>query len=439
MKFILFSMFFLFSYSSHSENIKIINSMNDLIGCREIHFVSEDLKVSINEKKLSENTKKRLSKIAEKISAWNAKLLIIGHADKTNTPLFSYKNSIKRANIVRNIFIDNGVKKSNIKIMGVGEESPPFIEPSLNKYNQTVSFDILNCSNKMYKKQLVLATATKGGTYYPIGKILANMWNDTLKDSGISIKVISTQGSKENIDLLKTGKADLAMMTSMVAFYAYSGISPELIQPYKEFTAISSLWKNVHHFITTPNISTTGFIDDVKDNKNIRFCIGKEKSATALTTKIVLDSIAYKGISRQYCGGYNQTSENFLNGKYDMISIAGGDPVGSIERIFSKNKKAIILQFKSQHLLNEKFSKLQLLPYTIKRNTYSNQNEPIETIAEPNLLVINNNIDPNIINLLSKSFFKNLPSLSWSHKAFKQVSKDKFDNGIPKIIPVHHP
>ncbi|MCK5903416.1 MAG: TAXI family TRAP transporter solute-binding subunit [Cocleimonas sp.] len=440
MKFILFSILLLLSCSSYAENIRIVGNINELIGCKEIHFASKNLKIPIHEKKLSESTEKKLLTISEKIKTWNAIILIIGHANKTNTPLFSFKNSIKRAKIVKKILLDNGVKKLNIKIMGRGEDSPPFLELSSSEDNQTVSFDILNCeNNKSYKKELVLATATKGGTYYPIGKILANMWNDTLKDSGISVKVISTQGSKENIDLLKKGKADLAMMTSMVAFYAYAGMSPDIIQPYKEFTAISSLWKDVHHFITTPNMSTTGFIDNVKDNEKIRFCIGKEKSGTALTTKIILDSMGYDNISRQYCAGYDEASESFLNGKYEIISIAGGDPVDSIERILLKNKEAIILQFKSQDLLNEKFSELQLLPYTIKNNTYSNQNKPIETIAEPNILVINNNINPAVIDLLSESFFKNLSSLSWSHKAFKEVSKDKFDNGIPKIIPVHHP
>ena len=49
--------------------------------------------------------------------------LIVGHTDTKGTKDYNLTLSIKRANVVKDILIDYGIKESNIKILGKGEES----------------------------------------------------------------------------------------------------------------------------------------------------------------------------------------------------------------------------------------------------------------------------------------------------------------------------
>ena len=53
------------------------------------------------------------------------------------------------------------------------------------------------------KTFLSVATASTGGTYYPMGVGLANVWSNRLKHQGIQVTGQSSAGSIENIDLLQ--------------------------------------------------------------------------------------------------------------------------------------------------------------------------------------------------------------------------------------------
>jgi len=54
------------------------------------------------------------------------------------------------------------------------------------------------------KTHLKLATATKGGTYYPVGVAIATLINEKLSSAkGISMEAVTSAGSFENIDLLE--------------------------------------------------------------------------------------------------------------------------------------------------------------------------------------------------------------------------------------------
>ena len=49
--------------------------------------------------------------------------LVVGHTDTSGTNNYNLSLSIKRAEVVRDILINHGIKKSSIKILGKGEES----------------------------------------------------------------------------------------------------------------------------------------------------------------------------------------------------------------------------------------------------------------------------------------------------------------------------
>ena len=91
--------------------------------------VTEDINSNIlqiiyfdfDKSELSSISKKEIKQFLEKYKNIINKFLIVGHTDTKGTKEYNYKLSIERANVVKNLLIDLGIKEKNIKILGKGE------------------------------------------------------------------------------------------------------------------------------------------------------------------------------------------------------------------------------------------------------------------------------------------------------------------------------
>ena len=72
---------------------------------------------------LSNVSKNKIKKFLNKHGSTINKYLIVGHTDTKGSKKYNLSLSIKRAEIVKEMLIDFGVKESRIKILGRGEES----------------------------------------------------------------------------------------------------------------------------------------------------------------------------------------------------------------------------------------------------------------------------------------------------------------------------
>ena len=92
-------------------------------------LVTEDINSNIlqiiyfdfDKSELSSISKKEIKKFLEKYENIINKFLIVGHTDTKGTKKYNYRLSIERANVVRSLLIDLGIKEQNIKILGKGE------------------------------------------------------------------------------------------------------------------------------------------------------------------------------------------------------------------------------------------------------------------------------------------------------------------------------
>ena len=92
-------------------------------------LVTEDINSNIlqiiyfdfDKSELSSISKKEIKKFLEKYKNIISNFLIVGHTDTKGTKEYNYKLSIERANVVKNLLIDLGIKEENIKILGKGE------------------------------------------------------------------------------------------------------------------------------------------------------------------------------------------------------------------------------------------------------------------------------------------------------------------------------
>ena len=75
------------------------------------------------------------------------------------------------------------------------------------------------------------------------------------------------------------------------------------------------------------------------------------------------------------------------------------------------------------------------VPYTIAAGTYPGQDKDINTIAQPNFLAVNADVDEEHVYLLTKTMYENLGFLQAIHPATKAMAVEKAMAGLP--APLH--
>ena len=96
-------------------------------------------------------------------------------------------------------------------------------------------------------RNYILATASTGGTYYPVGVAISTLVKVKLEPGqGIGMSAVSSAGSGENIRLLRDNEAQFGILQGLFGYYAATGTGPlESDCPQKDLRSVSMLWQNV--------------------------------------------------------------------------------------------------------------------------------------------------------------------------------------------------
>ncbi|ADZ92339.1 TAXI family TRAP transporter solute-binding subunit [Marinomonas mediterranea] len=290
-------------------------------------------------------------------------------------------------------------------------------------------------------RDYILATASTGGTYYPVGVAIATLSKVKLQPKfGMSLSAISSAGSGENVKLLRENQAQFAILQGLYGAWAWNGEGP-LKQAGKqtELRSVSMLWQNVEHFVLRKNLAKTGTVADLKDleGSNNKFSIGKKNSGTEGSGRQLLSglNIDPDKFSLAFMG-YGPSADAMQNGNIEGMNTPAGVPVSAVTRLYaSMGNKVKVLDFTDEQMKEANGSYDLWTRYVIPANTYPGQEKAINTIAQPNFLATRADTSEEDIYQLTKSLYENLPYLSAIHKATSVMSIDKAIAGLP--VPLH--
>ncbi len=283
---------------------------------------------------------------------------------------------------------------------------------------------------------LIIATATTGGTYYPMGVGMASLWTIKLvKKYGIQVQAITSAGSGENVNMLRGKEVDLAILQGLFGKMAWNGIGVYKNKPYKELRSITMLWPNVEHFVIMKDKVKTGTVTDIK---GLRFSVGRAGSGTERSTLTIMQGVglSIKDIKPEYLG-YFESAQAMKDKRIDGASLCAGPPVAAVTDIFAApGIKAAILEFTDQQLkqINSKTA-YPGFRYIIPANTYPGQTKPVRSIAQPNFLGVRADVDEQVVYLLTKTLFENPEYLKNVHKMGAFIKLENALNGLP--APLH--
>ncbi|MBT8362247.1 MAG: TAXI family TRAP transporter solute-binding subunit [Desulfobacterales bacterium] len=304
----------------------------------------------------------------------------------------------------------------------------------------TIAFLTLGSANAAEERSYLLATATTGGTYYPVGVAIATLTKVKLQPKQkISMSAINSAGSGENVKLLRDNEVQFAILQGLFGYYAWNGKGPiENDGPQKDLRSVTMLWQNVEHFTILAEKAKTGTVADLENLKGERMALGKKNSGTIGSNKFLLGNLGIDAETayEMVYGGYGPSADALQNGQIAGLGIPGGAPTGAITRVMAAmGDKIKILDFTDEQLKKADGGFDLYTRYVIKAGTYPGQEKDINTIAQPNFLAVRSDIDEEAVYMITKTIYENLPFLNAIHKATKAMALEKALAGLP--MPLH--
>jgi len=288
--------------------------------------------------------------------------------------------------------------------------------------------------SKSKKPQFItIATASTGGTYYPIGVGMGNLWSEKLKDQGIKATGQSSAGSVENIDLIKNGEAQMGILQGLIGAQAWQGKGNFEGNAYKDLRSISMLWANVEHFVLMKDKIKDGTIADIEGNS---FSVGPQASGTEQSTLVMMEALGLTkdNIKPEYLG-YDDTISAMRDGRLDGGSLPAGTPVAAITDMYASGVNAEVLDVTDEQLdaINSIYN--TWYRFDIPAGTYPKVDRVIHTIAQPNFLAVSKELDEELVYTLTKTLYENLDDMYKVHNSAKDMSLENALDGLP--APLH--
>lgn len=286
------------------------------------------------------------------------------------------------------------------------------------------------------KKQFVtIVTGGTAGTYYPVGTIMAALWNEKLGKTGVVAAAQSSGGSVENLNMLKSGEAQLGIAMCNLTYFAAKGQERFDGKPFPDVRFLTALWPDVSQFVVTQASGVNAF----SDLRGKKFSVGSAGSGTEYSSRMILDIIGglkYADFTPEYLS-YGDASAAMQNGQLAGMNAEGGVPTTAVAEISASRTPVRMLQFTDSEYrrLNDQIP--FYVQVTIPANTYSNQPEAIKTIGVKCAVVASKGLSEKLAYDLVKAMYENLETMQKSHKALGYLTLQGAIEGLPKGVPLH--
>jgi len=291
------------------------------------------------------------------------------------------------------------------------------------------------------QSRYILATATTGGTFYPVGVAIATLTKQALEpEHGVSLAAISSAGSEENLRLMRSGEADFAILQGLYAAWAREGSGRMEGRPrFDDLRSVTALWPNVEHFLIRSDFTRSGNLDDLQAMNGRRFSIGARFSGTEGSNRHILGALGldpdrHFDLVHQ---GYGASADAFQNQRIDGMNTPAGVPVGAVTRtLAAAGKQARLLEVTEAQRarINQGFDELWHA-FEIPAGTYPGQTEPVRTIAQANLLAVRSDVPDEHVYRLLETLYDHLGFLQAFHAATRAMALDTALGGLP--VPLH--
>jgi TRAP transporter TAXI family solute receptor len=234
------------------------------------------------------------------------------------------------------------------------------------------------------QRTIAIATGGTGGVYYPLGGGLANILSKAL---GIAATAEVTGGSVDNLKLIGSGQAELAMVMVDASVDALNG-QDKFRGNKVDLRALAVLYPNRMHVVTVEGKG----IDKMADLKGKRVSTGSPGSATEVMAFRVIEAAGLdkdKDMRRERLGAAESVNA-LKDGKIEAFFWVGGLPTAAVTDLGATPGLKIKLIDHTEVLekMNAKYGNLYAAG-VIPKGTYPGQDKDNAQTNVWNILIAN--------------------------------------------------
>lgn len=282
--------------------------------------------------------------------------------------------------------------------------------------------------------KLLFATGGIAGTFYPLGGAIAQVWNQ--KIPGLNVTVQATGGSLENVRLLGSKGAEVAICMNDIAYYGQKGLEAFKAknEQYGNYSAIGNVYPDVIQIFTRKESA----IKSISDFNGKKVSVGPPGSGTEISARQVLGLYgldyktkdAFKPMYLSYAEAADHFKDKLIDAAYFVVAV----PNAALQDInvmhpvrFLPIDDPMFDKIKKDYPLYARFE--------IPANAYQGQAEPVKTIAVYSSLLVRNDISEDLVYKMTKVYLEERAAIAQGHAAGKYIDPATAISGI--AVPIH--
>jgi TRAP transporter TAXI family solute receptor len=277
--------------------------------------------------------------------------------------------------------------------------------------------------------QLSIATGGTGGIYYPLGGGLAEIINRHVEGFAATAEV--TGGSVENMGLIATGDADLAIALGDTVRQARTGTGRFAGQRLGMISGVASLYTNMVQIATLADSGITS----LAGLRGQRVSVGAPGSGTEVNASTILaaNGMSYDDIDEQRLN-FNETADALANGDIDAGFWSVGAPTSAILNLATR-QSIRMLELSEAEIAAARAADPAFVRATLPGGTYSGVDQDVTVLGVPNLLAVSAEMPEELAYELTRALFVHLEELIAVHPAARQITVAFTFDTMP--IPLH--
>ena len=282
--------------------------------------------------------------------------------------------------------------------------------------------------DKVKATKMTMGTGGTAGTYYGYGGVLGQYIKNK---AGIEVTVVSTDGSKANIQGIDAGNYQLGTVQSDVMAYAWEGTRAfEEDGKVESFRVVAGLYAEAVQLITMDKN-----IKSVADLKGKSVSIGAPGSGVYFNAVDVLEAagLTEADIKPQYLS-FADSTDGLKDGKIDAAFIVAGPPTPAITELCTTNDAYLVP-------IDGDVSKklMETCPFytehVIPAGTYEGQDADVTTVTVKATLIVSASASEDDVYKLTAAIFDNIDAITAENGKGAELSIENATSGM--TVPFH--
>ena len=292
-----------------------------------------------------------------------------------------------------------------------------------------------------------IGTGSAGGTYFPIGGLIANAISnppgsrpcDKGGNCGVPGLVAiaqSTNASAHNVTAINAGQMEAGLTGAATLYFAYHGTAKFKGKQKPKLRVIANLFPEDLHLVL-PKGKKLG---SLKDLKGKRVGIAQAGSGTQIAVELMLDA---QGINRGNIDeaelNNTQSAERIADGQLDAYFYAAGTPVAAMIQL-DNTKGMDLYSFTKDEVMASNKAVPYYVPSTISMGTYEGIKYDVNTLAVQGILATSIDQPEDLIYEVTKALWNKTTRklLDTGHAKGKVIRLETAMKGIKGLdVPLH--